>query len=190
MPNIACKSISCDCNWKRAFVSLGSNIEPRLRHLQSAVQMLLQVDGVRLISASSVYETEPVEVAEPQMAYLNAVVEVATRLTPMELFAAMQSIELRLGRMPNSKGKKLPRTVDLDLLIYDETEMDTEALKLPHPRMSERAFVLIPLCEISPKLKLPNGINVCERAMELSRRQRVVQRFKPDQWLKLVNESG
>lgn len=147
--------------------------------------MLTRVDGVRLIAVSSVYETEPVEVTMPQMPYLNAVVEVATRLSPIELLCAMQDIELKLGRAPNSKGRKLPRTVDLDLLTYGDLEIKTPELTLPHPRMSERAFVLVPLCEISPSLKLPNGINVCERAKELLRSQRVVQYLKAEQWFKL-----
>ncbi len=171
--------------WVSAFISLGSNIEPRLRHLQAAVQMLVQVDGVRLVAVSSVYETEPVEVAAPQMPYLNAVIKVATRLSPMELLSAMQSIELKLGRTPSSKGTKLPRTIDLDMLTYGDLKLTTMELTLPHPRMSERAFVLIPLCEISPLLKLPDGANVCERAKELSRSQRVVRYLKPEQWLKL-----
>lgn len=171
--------------WTTAFISLGSNIEPRLQHLQAALQMLIQLDGVRLIAVSSVYETEPIEVTAPQMPYLNAVVEVATRLSPIELFCAMQDIELKLGRTPDSKGRKLPRTVDLDLLTYGDLEIKTPELTLPHPRMSERAFVLVPLCEISPSLRLPNGVNVCERAKELLRSQRVVQYLQAEQWLKL-----
>ncbi|MFA4015202.1 MAG: hypothetical protein RUDDFDWM_000280 [Candidatus Fervidibacterota bacterium] len=165
----------------KAFISLGSNIEPRLHYLKRAVKMLSDCEGLRITAVSSVYETEPVEVSTPQMWFLNAVVEVETHLSPFELFRLMQNIEARLGR--EGKGLKAPRTIDLDLLIYDELRLKTQQLELPHPRLCERAFVVIPLCEIAPKLTLPSGENVCEVAKRLSNLQRVVLRFKPTEWV-------
>jgi 2-amino-4-hydroxy-6-hydroxymethyldihydropteridine diphosphokinase len=165
----------------KAFISLGSNIEPRLHYLKQAVKMLSGCDGVHITAVSSVYETEPVEVSAPQMWFLNAVVEVETSLTPFELLRLMQDIEAKLGR--EGKGLKAPRTIDLDLLIYDELKLKTQQLELPHPRLCERAFVVVPLCEIAPKLMLPNGESVCELARRLSSTQKVVLRFKPTEWV-------
>lgn len=172
--------------WAHALISLGSNIEPRLQYLQRALKMLLEVDGVRLVAASSIYETEPVEVTSPQNCYLNAVIKIETCLQPSKLLSIMQFIERSLGRSENSKRKKTPRTIDLDLLIYDDVKIETPVLELPHPRMCDRAFILVPLCELSPELVLPNGVNVCQRAGELLHTQKVTHYMEPDEWLRPI----
>jgi len=108
----------------------------------------------RIEAISSVYQTEPVGFRD-QPDFWNLVLRLATTLAPAELLGALQAIELAQGRMrpfPNA-----PRTLDIDLLLYDDLVLDEPALRLPHPRMTERAFVLRPLAELDPALRLPAG---------------------------------
>jgi 2-amino-4-hydroxy-6-hydroxymethyldihydropteridine diphosphokinase len=143
---------------KPAWIALGSNIQPKEVYLQQAVQKLADRQGVVLKQVSTVYETEPVGYEE-QDQFLNLVVEVDTNLTPQELLRACQQIEQELGRERVIRWG--PRTVDLDILLYSNENMNIEELILPHPRMHERAFVLVPLAEIAPHLTL-NGREVKE----------------------------
>lgn len=130
----------------RAFVGLGSNVGDRLENLRRAVgELRNEVDVVR---SSGVYDTDPI--GPPQPNFLNAVVEVHTSLGARELLAALKSIEGGLGR---SGGERWgPREIDLDLLLYGDVEVDEPDLRVPHPEMWERAFVLVPLAEIAPEL--------------------------------------
>ncbi|MEC0302353.1 2-amino-4-hydroxy-6-hydroxymethyldihydropteridine diphosphokinase [Terribacillus saccharophilus] len=136
---------------KQAWIALGSNIAPRETYLQQAIQMLSEHEEIKLNQVSTVYETEPVGY-ENQDQFLNLVVEVETSLDPMELLRICQKIEQDLGRKRIIRWG--PRTVDLDILLYSTENMNVEELILPHPRMHERAFVLVPLAEIAPKLLL------------------------------------
>ncbi|MFS0562856.1 2-amino-4-hydroxy-6-hydroxymethyldihydropteridine diphosphokinase [Terribacillus sp. 179-K 1B1 HS] len=136
---------------KQAWIALGSNISPRETYLEQAARKLKEQPGIRLKQVSTVYETDPVGY-EDQDQFLNLVVEVETSLGPMELLHICQNIEQELGRERVIRWG--PRTVDLDILLYSTENMNVEELILPHPRMHERAFVLVPLVEIAPDLPL------------------------------------
>lgn len=130
-----------------AYISLGSNIGNRLEFLQEAVGLLNETKQIEVLKLSSVYETAPVGYVD-QAAFLNIVVELKTVLTPHELLSKCNDIEDLLGRKRVVRWG--PRTVDLDILLYNEENMKTEDLIIPHPRMAERGFVLVPLIEINP----------------------------------------
>jgi 2-amino-4-hydroxy-6-hydroxymethyldihydropteridine diphosphokinase len=126
------------------YVGLGSNLGDRLENLRRAVELLDASDGVAVVRTSSVYETDPV--GPPQPDFLNAVAEISTDLGPHELLARCKAIEAELGRTPGERWG--PREIDLDLLLYGDERIDTGELVVPHPRMNERAFVLVPLREL------------------------------------------
>ena len=135
-----------------AFVGLGANLgEPR-RQLEEALLALDAIAHTRLVKTSSLYRTDPVGFAA-QPPFVNAVAQLETGLPAERLLAELQAIEARHGRersFPNA-----PRTLDLDLLLFGEATIDTAELKVPHPRMHERAFVLVPLLEIAPQAEIP-----------------------------------
>lgn len=128
-----------------AYVALGSNIEDRDQHLQQAISLLHEQPGITVEACSSIYETEPVGYVD-QSPFLNMVIELITELSAEELLVTMLAIENRLGRTRDVRWG--PRTIDLDLLLYGEHSLTTPDLIIPHPRMHERAFVLVPLAEV------------------------------------------
>ena len=136
-----------------AFLALGSNLGDRLQHLRAAVRKLGSVGGIDVVRSSRVYETEPV--GPPQPLYLNAVIEVVTTLAPRELLEAARGVEDSLGRVRAERWG--PRTIDVDILEYDEQIVDEPDLEIPHPRMHERGFVLVPLGELDADAMLPGG---------------------------------
>jgi 2-amino-4-hydroxy-6-hydroxymethyldihydropteridine diphosphokinase len=142
-----------------AYLSLGSNVGDRLENLRKAFRLLCQA-GIALHCTSSIYETEPVDNLD-QGSFLNCVAEIATTVEPLALLRKLQQIEAQLGRARTiPKG---PRTLDIDILIYGDTTLDSEELTLPHPRMLQRRFVLEPLRELAPTLLVPGiGKNVEE----------------------------
>lgn len=151
----------------RAHVALGSNVGDRQRNIRSAIEKMQSVSGVRVTKISPVYETEPVG-GPPQGMYLNAVVEVECGLSAAELLKQLQRIENELGR--TRPGKDFPRTIDLDILLFGDEVIDEPDLKVPHPRMYERAFVLNLLAEIAPHAVHPVlGKTVAELRETLSR---------------------
>ncbi len=129
-----------------AYVALGANLGDARAVVTSAIAALGQLPGVRLEAASSLYRTAPVNAPGPD--YINAVVEVATSLCAPGLLAALQAAEQAAGR--ERSYRNAPRTLDLDLLLYGHGRIDSPRLTVPHPRMAERAFVLVPLAEIAP----------------------------------------
>lgn len=131
---------------KTAYLSLGTNLGDRLQNLTDAVQMLNASDEISVVRVSSVYQTDPVGY-EDQDVFFNIALEIETSLSPDELLQRCLAIELELGRVRLFKWG--PRLIDIDLLLYENVEMDTEKLKIPHPYMKERAFVMIPLQEIA-----------------------------------------
>lgn len=135
----------------RAFIGLGSNLGDRLANLQEAVRRLSKTDGVRVTRLSRVFETSAVGPAQPD--FLNAVAEVRTALSPRELLAASLRIEEEMGRVRLERWG--PRVIDLDLLNYGRMKIDEQGLTVPHPRMHERAFVLVPLFELEADPLLP-----------------------------------
>jgi 2-amino-4-hydroxy-6-hydroxymethyldihydropteridine diphosphokinase len=136
-----------------AYLALGSNLGDRLDTLRRAIDLLEARPGVEVVRSSRVYETEPV--GPPQPEYLNAVIEVRTDLEPRELLDACLAVEAELGRVRGERWG--PRTLDVDLLTYDELTVDEPDLTIPHPRMHERGFVLVPLGELEPDPMLPGG---------------------------------
>lgn len=135
-----------------AYISIGSNIGDRLHHLSEAVQALHSHQQIEVAKVSSIYETAPVGYTD-QVDFLNLVVCVETSLDPYELLEACQHIENGLGRVREIRWG--PRTVDLDILLYNNDNIEAENLIVPHPRMGERAFVLVPLLEIAPAIGHP-----------------------------------
>ncbi|OQP04412.1 2-amino-4-hydroxy-6-hydroxymethyldihydropteridine diphosphokinase [Geobacillus sp. 46C-IIa] len=136
-----------------AYIALGSNLGDRVYYLRSAIEALHHCEGISVKSSSSIYETDPVGYVH-QDKFLNMVVEVATTLSPFSLFDVTQQIEREFGRKREIHWG--PRTLDLDILLYNHENIETEQLVIPHPRMAERAFVLIPLLEINSHLAIPN----------------------------------
>lgn len=135
-----------------AFVGLGSNLGDRLHNLKAAWQELSWLPGTKAVTASSLYETEPVEFAD-QPYFLNQVVQLETTLDPEELLEELLRIEAHLGR--TRTVPKGPRTLDLDLLLFDQLIIETPRLTLPHPALHRRRFVLVPLAEIAPAVLHP-----------------------------------
>ncbi|BAS28951.1 2-amino-4-hydroxy-6-hydroxymethyldihydropteridine pyrophosphokinase [Limnochorda pilosa] len=132
-----------------AFLGLGSNLGDRKRWLEEALRKLAGLPSTQAVRTSSVYETEPWG-GVPQPQYLNVVVEVRTGLSPEELLDGALAVERALGRVRAVRWG--PRTIDVDLLWMDGQERSTDRLILPHPRLVERAFVLVPLAELEPDL--------------------------------------
>ena len=132
-------------------ISLGSNLGDRLVHLREARSRLTEISEGRALKVSGLYETDPVDCLPGDPAFLNAVIEVETLLTPEDVLAYCQSVEKELGR-PAEREQNSPRTIDLDLIYYDDLVVESRILSLPHPRMRERGFVLLPLSEIRPDL--------------------------------------
>ncbi|PZE19235.1 2-amino-4-hydroxy-6-hydroxymethyldihydropteridine diphosphokinase [Paenibacillus xerothermodurans] len=128
-----------------AYIALGSNIGDRERFLLQAIRQLDAQGSIKVSAQSNIYETEPVGVTD-QDSFLNMVIEVVTTLEPLELLQVMQSVEQSLGRTREVRWG--PRTIDLDLLLFEDIRLSEPQLTLPHPRMMERAFVLVPLAEI------------------------------------------
>lgn len=133
------------------YIALGTNIEPREDYINKALMTLSKSDRINISNESSIYETTPVGLAD-QADFLNMVVEIHTSLSPVELLDVCQSIEKELGRKRTIRNG--PRTIDLDILVYNQEYRETEHLTLPHPRMHKRAFVLVPLKEIAPNLTI------------------------------------
>ncbi|WP_407272608.1 2-amino-4-hydroxy-6-hydroxymethyldihydropteridine diphosphokinase [Radiobacillus sp. PE A8.2] len=137
-----------------AYIGLGSNIAPRFATLMDAVKIIGESPAITVTAKSSIYETKPVGFVD-QDNFLNMVLELKTTLNPSELLGRCLQIELQLGRKREIKWG--PRTIDLDILLYNQDNIKTERLIVPHPRMHERAFVLIPLSEINPNLFVPTN---------------------------------
>jgi 2-amino-4-hydroxy-6-hydroxymethyldihydropteridine diphosphokinase len=138
----------------RAYLGLGSNLGDRLATLQRAVD-LLDAEGVRVTASSRVWETDPVGGPAGQPSFLNAVVEVETDRSPEALLGAGHRVEAALGRVRDVRWG--PRTIDVDVLLYDEVTLDDPVLTIPHPRMAERLFVVLPLLDIVADPILPDG---------------------------------
>ncbi|MZQ75318.1 MAG: 2-amino-4-hydroxy-6-hydroxymethyldihydropteridine diphosphokinase [Peptoclostridium sp.] len=146
------------------YISLGSNMGDRLSNLREAAGMVASLERTCLIAESSIYETEPWGLKE-QDSFLNMCIKIETELMPKELLRKLQEIELNLGRKRLIKWG--PRTIDLDILIYDDLNTDDEELILPHPRLTVRAFVLMPLLDVSGDIVI-NGRRLSEWLGDIS----------------------
>lgn len=134
--------------WVTAFVGIGANLGEPCAAVLRAVQEIAGLDRVTAVRRSSLYSSAPIESSGPD--YVNAVVELKTRLTAPELLAQLQAIEWKAGR--ERPYRNAPRTLDLDLLLFGQSIVQSPALTVPHPRMWTRAFVLLPLSEIAPDI--------------------------------------
>lgn len=134
------------------FIGLGSNLQQPVLQLQHAIRELGVIADTELVKVSSFYETAPVGIVDQPM-FINAVAMLRTRQSPHDFLRQLLDIETRHARVRNEKNG--PRTLDLDVLIFDELRLDDDRLITPHPRMHERAFVLVPLLEIAPEVKIP-----------------------------------
>ncbi|MDJ0569913.1 MAG: 2-amino-4-hydroxy-6-hydroxymethyldihydropteridine diphosphokinase [Pleurocapsa sp. MO_192.B19] len=129
-------------------IALGSNQGNSLDTLEKSLTALNQIPGITLKATSSWYQTKPVGTPESQPDYFNGCALLSVEQTPEELLAILQATEIQFGRV--GKGTLQARTLDLDLLLYGDVVLKTPRLTIPHPRMTERAFVLVPLAEIAP----------------------------------------
>ena len=149
----------------KAFIGLGSNLNDPHAQVKTALQELAQLPCSELTKYSSFYETEPMGPADQpdyiQPGYINAVAEIETELEPESLLDKLQSIESAHQRV-RGEIQWGPRTLDLDLLLYGDKMIHTERLTVPHPGITERNFVLIPMAEIQPDLRLPDGRAITE----------------------------
>jgi len=140
--------------WVPAFVALGANLGDAAQAVRAAIAALEALPEGKLTAASSLYTTAPVDSSGPD--YVNAVVRLETGLTAHGLLHALQQIEADAGR--TRPWRHAPRTLDLDLLLYGSAQIHSPQLEVPHPRMLERAFVLVPLAEIAPDLVDPEPL--------------------------------
>ncbi len=140
----------------RAYIGLGANLGEREATLRRALERLASTPGVAVVGVSSFRETDPFgNVDQPR--FVNAAAEIETSLGPRELLDRLLEVERSLGRDRSREERWGPRTVDLDLLLYGEETVGEAGLEIPHPRLAERAFVLEPLLELDPDLRLPDG---------------------------------
>ena len=133
------------------YIGIGSNLGDARQNVAEAIRSLSRLPDTSLDKSSSFYRTAPVDAGGDD--YINAVARLATELAPEPLLDALRSIETLFGR--ERPYKNAPRTLDLDILLYNRESILTERLTIPHPRMSERAFVLVPLAEIAPHIVIP-----------------------------------
>jgi 2-amino-4-hydroxy-6-hydroxymethyldihydropteridine diphosphokinase len=145
---------------RSGYLGLGSNVGDRRAHLREAVAELRR-HGIEVDAVSSCFETEPVGEITEQPDFLNAVVRIRTRLEPEELLRVCKAIEVEGGRMFGGP-RHGPRPIDIDLLLLGDVQLRGDALTLPHPQVTSRRFVLAPLLELDPALKLPDGTRLAE----------------------------
>jgi len=155
---------------KQAWVGLGSNLGDSRQILQTALQALAEIPDTRLESVSSLYRTRPWGVTD-QPDFLNAVAALQTDLSPIQLLRQLLTIERHQGRQ-RTGNRWGPRSLDLDLLLYDQLIQTGDELTLPHPRLHERAFVLVPLAELAPELIVPGRGRVAELEAALDASER------------------
>ena len=156
-----------------AYIGLGSNLAHPRRRLAHALRALSRVAKLRIVAASRNYVSAPVGSVELQPDYVNAVARVRTSLPPRALLAALQRLERRQRRRrERERGRNLPRTLDLDLLLFGRRRIAVHGLIVPHPRMHQRAFVLRPLADIAPALTIP-GRGLARRFLPDVRGQRI-----------------
>lgn len=158
----------------RVFIGIGSNLGNRRGYYQKALTHIAALPKTRLVKTSSLYESEPH--GDARNWYLNGVVEIETEFTPPQLLHHLQTIELELGRKRTPETKKwASRKIDLDLLLFDNQTVDSRTLKVPHPEMHTRRFVLLPLAELAPHLTHPRfGVTIVELLAAVKDEKRVL----------------
>ena len=159
---------------RTGYLGLGSNVGDPAAHLRAAVE-LLEVEGIEVEAVSSTYVTEPVGEILDQPDFLNAAVRIRTELEPEELLDACKRVEAARGRSFDAP-RHSPRPLDVDLLLLGDLELTTDRLTLPHPEVTTRRFVLVPLLELDPELTLPDGTRLAEALGALGPGQWVEQK--------------
>ena len=160
------------------YLGLGSNVGDRLANLQGAVAALRQ-HGIEILAASSVYETEPVGLIVEQADFYNACLRIETGAQPEELLNIAKAVEGELGRGPGGP-RHGPRPIDIDILLVGELQHRSERLTLPHPEVTSRRFVLVPLLELDSELALPDGTDLHRTLDALGPGQEVGRVAGPD----------
>ncbi|EOU2464492.1 2-amino-4-hydroxy-6-hydroxymethyldihydropteridine diphosphokinase [Vibrio navarrensis] len=151
----------------RAYIAIGSNLADPVAQANRAIAALKSLPNSELIAVSQLYSSTPMG-PQNQPDYINAVAEIQTELTPLQLLDYTQAIELEQGRV-RKEERWGPRTLDLDLLLYGNEVIDSERLTIPHYGMKEREFVLYPLAEIAPNLTLPDGTRLADLLTQVER---------------------
>ncbi len=156
----------------RVFIGVGSNLGNRRGYYQKALDLMADLPQTAIVRCSSLYETEPI--GEAKNWYINGVVELETALSPQHLLSRLQKIESALGRTRTKKWAS--RTIDLDILLFDKQVVNEERLKIPHPEMHRRRFVLLPLSELAPRFVHPLlGSTVAELLVGLADDKQVLR---------------
>ncbi len=159
------------------YLGLGSNVGDRRAHLLDAVAALPE-HGVHVLASSSVYETEPVGLVLDQREFFNACLRVETAHGPEALLDACKAVERSLGREPGGQRHR-PRPIDVDVLLLDDVAYTSDRLTLPHPEVTSRRFVLVPLLELDPELALPDGTRLSDALAALGLGQEVRRAGEP-----------
>lgn len=158
----------------RVFIGIGSNLGNRRAYYQKALERVAALPKTRIVKRSSLYESEPL--GESKNWYLNGVIEIETEFPPPQLLNRLQKIEEALGRKRTAETKKwASRKIDLDLLMFDNQIVESRTLKVPHPELHNRRFVLLPLAELAPHLTHPRfGMTMVELLSGLKDKKRVL----------------
>jgi 2-amino-4-hydroxy-6-hydroxymethyldihydropteridine diphosphokinase len=162
---------------RTGYLGLGSNVGDRRDHLLAAVEALMH-RGVEVLASSSVYETEPVGEVTDQPDFLNTCLKVRTQLGPEQLLDACKAVERELGRAPGGP-RHGPRPIDVDVLLLGDDEHTSRRLRIPHPELAKRRFVLVPLLELDPDLRFPGGRRAADALASLPGGQRVKRSGPP-----------
>jgi 2-amino-4-hydroxy-6-hydroxymethyldihydropteridine diphosphokinase len=158
----------------RVFIGLGSNLGNRRGHYQKALELIAALPKTRIVKRSSLYESEPI--GDAKNWYVNGAIEIETEFTPEKLLHRLQAIEQAMGRKKTPQTKKwASRKIDLDILLFDNLIVDTRSLKIPHPELPHRRFVLLPLSELAPQVTHPRlGVTMAELLAGLKDDKRVM----------------
>ena len=158
----------------RVFIGVGSNLGNRRAQYQKALARIAALPKTRIVKTSSLYESEPL--GEAKNWYVNGVIEIETAFSPPQLLHRLQEIELAMGRKRTAETKRWSsRKIDLDILLFDSQTVDSRTLKVPHPELHNRRFVLLPLCELAPHLTHPRlGVTITDLLVSLKDDKRVM----------------
>jgi 2-amino-4-hydroxy-6-hydroxymethyldihydropteridine diphosphokinase len=158
----------------RVFIGIGSNLGNRRAQYQKALARITALPKTRIVKTSSLYESEPL--GDAKNWYVNGVIEIETAFSPPQLLHRLQEIELAMGRKRTADTKKwTSRKIDLDILLFDNQTVDSRTLKVPHPELHNRRFVLLPLCELAPHLTHPRlGVTLTDLLVSLKDVKRVM----------------
>jgi len=155
-----------------AYIGLGSNLGDRRSYIRKALRLLNDIPGIKVRRVAPIYHTAPMGFTHQDW-FFNTVAEIETTLSPDALLAALLAVEARLGRVRTQRWG--PRTIDLDILLYGDLKLDTPDLTVPHPRLTERAFAVVPLADLAPELVLPGDVRAQDLAAALAAGQQIAR---------------